>query len=118
MKVMTPAAALSDKDDAGPNHGFGGAQSSGDEDSDEERQAAAAAAVAQKARARGGSATAALQRAEEAGAAKPSGWQLGCKLCKAEIVASRVSAACRSDSADCAALTSMQKTERASRIAL
>jgi hypothetical protein len=64
---------LSDKDDTGPNHGFGGAQSSGDDDSGEERDAAVAAAVAQKAKARGGSATAALQRAEEAGAANARG---------------------------------------------
>ena len=106
---MCLIAGLLDKDDAGPNHGFGGAQSSGDEDSDEERQVAVAAAVAQKARARGGSATAALQRAEEAGASKPTGGQSGGRMCKAIFVAGIVAAACVPDAEGRAAVASKQR---------
>ncbi len=71
--VLPPdVAGLSDRDDAGPNHGFGADAASGespdDEDSDEEAAAGVAATVARQARAGGGSVDAtlaALQRAEE-----------------------------------------------------
>ena len=52
-----------------------------------------AAAVALKAKARGGSATAALQRAEEAGAAKPTGGPSSSRLHEAAVVASTAAAA-------------------------
>lgn len=84
---------LSDKDDAGPSHGFGGgggSQSSDGDDSEEEREAAIAAAVARRARNAGGSATAAmaaLQRAEAAldgGTKLKGGFLLGTLYCFCE----------------------------------